>query len=257
MTVHTERKPTARGQRPRGIRNRRERRPLRVTLLGSAAMVLVLAQPAAARSGPDGHHPQDHGGPRLLVAGLAGGSGSTVGPDGALYVPEPISGTITRVDPRTGRTSTFADGLPPITPGLGTGGVMDVAFLGHTAYALVTLVGSDVGGSSVVGLYRVDGRHQSSVVADIGAWSIAHPPAPPFFVPSGVQYALQAWRSGFLVTDGHHNRVLEVSTTRDHPGARGLRKCRPDRPRPSRIRTESGPRPFEPDPDGRGRPRPA
>jgi hypothetical protein len=214
MTLRTEQKPTAHGQPARTSRRRSgEHRSLRVTLLGSAAMVLMLAQPATARTGPDGHDPQDHGGPRLLVTGLAGGSGSTVGPDGALYVPEPISGTITRVDPRTGRTSTFADGLPPITPGFGTGGVMDVAFLGHTVYALVTLVGPDVGGTSVVGLYRVEGRHQSSVVADIGAWSIAHPPVPPFFVPSGVQYALQAWHGGFLVTDGHHNRVLEVSTS--------------------------------------------
>ncbi len=183
-----------------------------MTLLWCAAMVLTLSQSATALTGADAHHSREHSDPRLLVTGLAGGSGSTVGPDGALYVPEPISGTITRVDPRTGKTSTFADGLPPITPGLGTGGVMDVAFLGHTAYALVTLVGPDVGGTSVVGLYRVEGSHQASVVADIGAWSIDHPPAPPFFVPSGVQYALQAWRGGFLVTDGHHNRVLDVST---------------------------------------------
>ena len=33
------------------------------------------------------------------VTGLAAGSGSTVGPDGALYVPEPSSGKIFRVDP--------------------------------------------------------------------------------------------------------------------------------------------------------------
>jgi hypothetical protein len=51
------------------------------------------------------------------------------------------------------------------------------------------------------------------VVADIGAFSIANPPATDFFVPSGVQYALQAYRGRFLVTDGHHNRVLRV--TRD------------------------------------------
>jgi hypothetical protein len=202
MTCHTEQPLIGHGRR----------RALHALPLGSAAIILALAQPAAAHTGSDDHHPHDHGGARVLVTGLAGGSGSTVGPDGALYVPEPISGTITRVDPRTGRASTFADGLPPITPGLGTGGVMDVAFLGHTAYALVTLVGPDVGGSSVVGLYRVDGRHRSSVVADIGAWSIAHPPVPAFFIPSGVQYALQAWHGGFLVTDGHHNRVLEVST---------------------------------------------
>jgi hypothetical protein len=76
---------------------------------------------------------------------------------------------------------------------------------------LVTLVGSDVGGSDDVGIYRVDGPASFTLVADIGAFSIANPPATDFFVPSGVQYALQAYRGGFLVTDGHHNRVLRVS----------------------------------------------
>ena len=38
-------------------------------------------------------------------------------------------------------------------------------------------------------------------------------PAPPntFFVPTGLQYALEPYRGGFLVTDGHHNRVLRVT----------------------------------------------
>ena len=44
----------------------------------------------------------------LLVKGLEGGSGSTVGPDGALYVPETIAGRIARVDPKTGAVTTFA-----------------------------------------------------------------------------------------------------------------------------------------------------
>jgi hypothetical protein len=78
---------------------------------------------------------------------------------------------------------------------------------------LVTLVGPDVGGSDVVGIYRVDGPNRFTVVADIGAFSIANPPATSFDVPSGVQYALQPYRGGFLVTDGHLNRVLRV--TRD------------------------------------------
>ena len=34
---------------------------------------------------------------------------------------------------------------------------MDVAFRGKTVYVLVTLVGPDVGGSDVVGVYEVDG----------------------------------------------------------------------------------------------------
>jgi hypothetical protein len=74
-------------------------------------------------------------------------------------------------------------------------------------------VGPDVGGSDVVGLYRVDGPDRFTVVADLGAFSIANPPATDFFVPSGVQYALQASGGRLLVTDGHHNRVLRV--TRD------------------------------------------
>ena len=72
-------------------------------------------------------------------------------------------------------------------------------------------VGPDVGGSDVVGIYRVDGPDSVTVVADIGAFSIANPPATDFFVPSGVQYALQAYRGRLLVTDGHHNRVLRVT----------------------------------------------
>ena len=170
--------------------------------------LLALVAPAAGATPPSGH-PTAH----RLVAGLQGGSGSTIGPDRALYVTESAAGRITRVDPKTGATTTYASGLPTLIPEVGFGGPVDVAFLGRTAYVLVTLVGPDVRGSDVVGLYRVDGPDSFTVVADIGAFSIANPPATDFFVPSGVQYALQAYRGGFLVTDGHHNRVLRV--TRD------------------------------------------
>jgi sugar lactone lactonase YvrE len=170
--------------------------------------LLVLVAPAAGATSRSGH-PTAH----RLVAGLQGGSGSTIGPDRALYVTESAAGRITRVDPRTGATTTFASGLPELIPAVGFGGPVDVAFLGRTAYVLVTLVGPDVGGGDIVGLYRVDGPDRFTVVADIGAFSIDNPPETDFFVPSGVQYALHAYGGGFLVTDGHHNRVLRV--TRD------------------------------------------
>jgi hypothetical protein len=170
--------------------------------------LLMLVAPSAGAT-PRSGDPTAH----RLVTGLEGGSGSAVGPDGALYVTESAAGRVTRVDPRTGATTTFASGLPRSIPEVGFGGPVDIAFLGRTAYVLVTLVGPDVGGSDVVGIYRVDGPARFTVVADLGAFSIAHPPATDFFVPSGVQYALQAYRGGFLVTDGHHNRVLRV--TRD------------------------------------------
>jgi hypothetical protein len=147
--------------------------------------------------------------PAQLLAGLEGGSGSTVGPGGALYVTETNAGRISRVDPKTGDITTFASGLPKSIVGLG--GAMDVAFIGSTAYALVTLVGPDVGGTDVVGIYRVDGPDSFTVVADIGAFALSNPPVTPFDVPTGVQYALETYRGGFLVTDGHHNRVLRVT----------------------------------------------
>ena len=40
------------------------------------------------------------------------------------------------------------------------------------------------------GIYRL-GRHGDfTLVADIGAWSVDHPPTPAFFVNTGVHYAM-------------------------------------------------------------------
>ncbi|MCL3820101.1 ScyD/ScyE family protein [Aeromicrobium wangtongii] len=191
----------------------------RTSLLATVALVMATTAPAVAGGSSPSRHldhpsPSSASAPRLLAGGLGSGSGSTVGPDGALYVAEPVAGTIVRIDPRTGATSPFASGLPKMLPSVGLGGATDVAFRGHTAYALVTLVGPDVGGTSTAGLYRVNTRGGAhTVVADIGRWSITHPPATAFDVPSGLQFALQPWRGGFLVSDGHHNRILTVTTS--------------------------------------------
>ena len=152
-----------------------------------------------------------------LVTGLEEAQGSAVGPGGALYVTVPLTGSIWRVDPRTGDATLFASGLPARNPDpffIGAG-VVDVAFLGQTAYALVTGVASDLepGREDIVGIYRIDGPNSFTVIADIGAYSVANPPDPDFFVPTGFQYSFEPFRGGFLVADGHHNRVLYV--TRD------------------------------------------
>jgi hypothetical protein len=176
-------------------------------LLPLAAVVIGMAVPSAASAAPPSAAPDAS----QLLTGLDGGSGSTVGPGGALYVTESAAGRISRVDPRTGEITTFASGLPQSI--IGIGGTTDVAFIGGTAYALVTVVGPDVGGSDVVGIYRIDGPDSFTVVADIGAFALNNPPGFPVDIPTGVQYALQTYRGGFLVTDGHHNRVYRV--TRD------------------------------------------
>lgn len=172
---------------------------------------LIAIAPVLGRSDPPRcPHPKA----TLLASGLEGSIGSTVGPDGALYVPEGAAGRISRIDPDTGEITTFATGLPKSASGIGS--PIDVAFLGDTAYALVTLVSPDVGGNDIDGIYRIDAPNRFTVVANIGRWAIAHPPTRNFsyYIPTGVQYALETYRGGFLVTDGHHNRVLWVTVDR-------------------------------------------
>jgi hypothetical protein len=183
-----------------------------IVLLSAAALTAIIMPSAASAQSPC-----EPTATRLvfgLDTGLESAKGSTVGPDGALYVTEGAVGRISRVDPLTGEVTTFASGLPTAIISIGgaiIGGAIDVAFIDNIAYALVTLVSPDVGGSHVDGIYRVDGPDSFTVVADIGAFNLANPPPTPFVVPTGLQYALQTYRGGFLVSDGHLNRVLQVT----------------------------------------------
>jgi hypothetical protein len=149
----------------------------------------------------------------VLATGLQGSLGSTIGPDGALYVAEGAAGRISRVNPRTGQITTFASGLPKTNPAIGIGGPTDVTFVGRTMYVLVTLVSPDVGGNDIDGIYRIDGPSHFTIIADIGTFNENNPPTIPFpiSVKSGLLFALQPYRGGFLVTDGHLNRVLWVT----------------------------------------------
>ena len=171
-------------------------------MLGLLFVAAAWPAPAAAQSVPT-----------RLVAGLEGASGSTVGPDGALYVTEGAVGRISRVDPETGEVTTFSSGLPKSI--IGFGGPTDIAFVGDTAYVIVTLVGPQFGSSDIVGIYRVDGPASFTVIADIGAFAVDHPPDTPFEGVRGLQYAIEPYRGGFLVTDGHHNRVYRVTLDGD------------------------------------------
>src|SRR5438876_8508598 len=178
---------------------------------GGAIIVMMLAVGLVAASAAP-----PSGGPTAtqLVTGLQGAMGSTIGPDGALYVTEGAVGTISRVDPQTGEKTTFASGLPRALPAIGIGGAIDVAFIDNVAYALVTLVNDPLFlTSDVDGIYRVDGPDSFTVVADIGAFNLANPPTIqfPYFIATGLQYALQTYRGGFLVADSHLNRVLRVT----------------------------------------------
>jgi hypothetical protein len=180
-------------------------------VLASVATVAgTVATATTATAHPDRQPAVTH----LARFGSGLGSGSTIGPDGAIYVTDGVSGSVDRVDRRTGAVTVFATGLPPKV--IAIGGAMDLAFLDGRLYVLVTLVGGDIVGGphlgdATVGVYRLETDGRFTVVADIGSWSVAHPPAPDFFITTGVQYAMIADHGALLVTDGHHNRILRVA----------------------------------------------
>jgi hypothetical protein len=184
-----------------------------IVLMLAAALIAIIT-PSAASAAPPCEGPSAT---RLVTGLVEGAKGSTIGPDGALYVTEGAAGRISRVDPLTGEKTTFASGLPKAILSIGgssIGGAIDVAFIDNIAYVMVTLVSDPLFPSSDVdGIYRVDGPDSFTVVADIGAFNLANPPTIPFQVDvkTGLQFALQTYRGGFLVTDGHLNRVLRVT----------------------------------------------
>lgn len=139
------------------------------------------------------------------------GSGSAIGPDGALYVTNGTKGTLIRVNPTTGAAKVVGRGLP--RKFIDIGGAMDVAFIGDRAYVLVILAGVSVGGpDDVMGIYRLKRDGTFSVFADLGTWSTAHPPKDPdWFLSQGVQYSFDVWRNGFVVADAHLARVIRVN----------------------------------------------
>src|SRR6266536_3600312 len=68
-----------------------------IVLVLTAAVIAMITPSVVSASSPCG-------GPTAtrLVTGLEGAMGSTIGPDGALYVTEGAAGRISRVDPETG-----------------------------------------------------------------------------------------------------------------------------------------------------------
>src|SRR5687768_18112468 len=137
------------------------RTPRRTLPLLATALLVALVPPGAASASPPSEYV---GEPELLASGLEGGSGSAVGPDGALYVTEGVAGKLTRIDPETGARTDVATCLPKrVAP---VGGPIDVAFEGGTAYVLVTLVSPEVGGDDIAGIYRIDGPDTCTVIAD-------------------------------------------------------------------------------------------
>ena len=167
---------------------------LAVLLLGTTAAVAQSGGPVAT----------------LLASGLEGTSGSTVGPDGALYVTEGAAGRISRVDPQTGAVTTFASGLPTAILAASAGrSTSRSSARPRTSWSPSSAPTSAAATWSASTEWTARTASPSSRTSARSPWPIRR--RLPFVVPTGVQYALQTYRGGFLVTDGHHNRVLRVT----------------------------------------------
>jgi hypothetical protein len=181
-------------------------------LLAQASQPIVVASgfnnPRGLKFGPDGN---------LYVAeGGAGGSASTQGI--CTQVPSPVgpytggfTARILKVTPN-GTVSTVADHLPssqtsPDQDSL-VSGVADLAFIGHTLYAILAGAGCSHGlAGTYNGVLRVNSNGTTTPVADLSAFLKRHPAANPFpgdFEPDGTWYSMvEAYGILFAVEPNH------------------------------------------------------
>ena len=143
--------------------------------IAAVGLMAALVAPTASAHDPRSSSSQDRRGPVVTqLASFGDGTfvtGSTIGPDGALYVTDGSAGKVLRIDRRSGRVTTYAKGLPKKAFPTDIGGPVDVVFVGRTAYVLVTLVSGEIVGVPDAGPFATPTIRTASTALDATATS--------------------------------------------------------------------------------------
>lgn len=182
---------------------------------------------------------------KVFATGLNNPRGLKFGPDNQLYVAEAgIGGTNTTnctqvaapIGPYTGSVDgsrisvinpagvrhTYVDGLPSSQTSVDQGslisGVSDVAFVGHTLYALFSGAGCSHGVENIPnGIIRVNPNQSWEMVADLSSFiqnnMVANPPAD--FEPDGTWYSMINVNGDLYAVEPNHGELDKVTTTGD------------------------------------------
>ncbi len=134
---------------------------------------------------------------------------------GGPFLGSATGGRISKVN-AMGLRTTVTDNLPTsVSQGGDILGVSDVAFLGHKLYALLW-AGCSHGVPEVPnGIVRVNSDGTHTVIADIGAWQVAHPVAVANrgedFEPEGNPFKMITVGNDFYVVEANQGQLLKAT----------------------------------------------
>ncbi len=231
--------------------------PTYATFLTVAVLAALLSAGLATAGGP--HHTEVT--VSTFATGLNNPRGLKFGPDGNLYVAEGGTGGLNSTDgqcvqvippvgpytgsqdgsrismiDRHGVRTTVVDGLPSseTSPAQGSlvSGVADVAFIGHTLYAIMGGAGCSHGVQNFPNsVIRVHHDGTWTIVADLSTFQMSHPvknPEPDDFEPDGTWYSMVEVRGDLyavepnhgeldrITPEGHVSRVADISASQGH-----------------------------------------